>query len=427
MAVIQRIRELYRIISPGLGLKRWLVLSLVGLIQVIVGVALLLVDMLERARRRSLISFLTLRFLPREIRQLSAMAFFSTGVALAYVGWQRFSRSLMRVMLPEQPEAELSQVLLQRQRAERGRRVVVLGGGPGLLPVIRALQMLKEEVRIDVILTPTGEGRIVQELRNSFGLSGQQIIYATLDDAILYAELADGTLLEGAATINRSSAAQITNLFLSRDIRRVQVWESENNGKSATARLRDYMPAVSEAALDAINHAELIVFAPGRIYTHVLPSLTLPRLAQAVRESEASKVYFANLMTEPGKTDNWTVADHLETIQKLSGVVIDYAIVHQGSISPPMLQQYHNEGADVVRVESEEGDEVMSRLIFADTGEQTTLVEGAVIVSGDIITEAPQTVSFQRDGATVLREMPVVRHDPKKVAPLLRRLLSDKS
>jgi uncharacterized cofD-like protein len=239
--------------------------------------------------------------------------------------------------------------------------------------------------------------------------------------------MADGTLLEGAATINRSSAAQITNLFLSRDIRRVQVWESENNGKSATARLRDYMPAVSEAALDAINHAELIVFAPGRIYTHVLPSLTLPRLAQAVRESEASKVYFANLMTEPGKTDNWTVADHLETIQKLSGVVIDYAIVHQGSISPPMLQQYHNEGADVVRVESEEGDEVMSRLIFADTGEQTTLVEGAVIVSGDIITEAPQTVSFQRDGATVLREMPVVRHDPKKVAPLLRRLLSDKS
>jgi hypothetical protein len=157
-----------------------------------------------------------------------------------------------------------------------------------------------------------------------------------------------------------------------------------------------------------------------------LPSPTLPRIAQAVRESQASKIFVANLMTEPGKTDGWTVAEHLETIRKLSGVTIDYAIVHQGRVSDAMLQQYHNEGADVVRVEPSAGDG-MSRLIFADTGEQTTLVEGAVIVSGDIITEAPQIVSFQREGDTILREMPVVRHDPSKVAPILKRLIAEKS
>lgn len=423
--MMQRLRELSRIFLPGLGLKRWLGVALLGALQLTIGAVLLFVDTMERGRRRQVLSTLTLRFLPSQIRQLVALALLGTGGVVGYLGWQRFSRSLMRVILPEQPEAELSKVLIQRQRAERGRRVVVMGGGPGLPPVIRALQMLKEEVRVDVILTPTDQGRVVQELRNEFGFSGQQIIYPTLDDAVLYAELGDGSLLEGAAVINRYSNGAVASLFLSRDIRRVQVWESDSNGKSMAARLRDYMPAVSEAALDAIHNAELIIFAPGRIYTHVLPSLTLPRIAQAVRESEASKIFIANLMTEPGKTDGWTVADLLEVIRKLSGVTIDYAIVHQGQVSDAMLEQYHNEGADVVRAEPSEGDG-MSRLIFADTGEQTTLVEGAVIVAGDIITEAPQVISFQRDGDTIMREMPVVRHDPAKVAPILKRLIAEK-
>lgn len=417
---MRRLQELIRVFLPGLELKRWLLVVLAGLLNIVIGSYLWLGDSLRRARGNPLVKLLTLGFLPRFPRGLT---YLGLGSLMTLYGWQRLSRSLVRVMLPDHPEAELGQVILERQRAERGRRVVVIGGDPGLTPVLEALKFLKESVRIDVILPATEPGYRAQELQNKFGLSAPQLIYPTTDDTVLYAELEDGRLLEGVTTINRYSGGRITSVFLSRDIRRVQVWESEQNGKGLAARLRDYMPNVSEAALDALHHAELIILAPGRIYTQVLPNLMLPRLAQAVQESKATKVYIANLMTEPGRTDGWTIADHLETIHDLSGVSINYAIVHQGSISSKMLQQYHNEGADVVRTEPEEG--ATSRLIFADTGEETVILEGAVIVAGDLVTEAPQMVSFQRGEDTIIREMPVVRHDPSKIAPILHQLLRE--
>jgi 2-phospho-L-lactate transferase/gluconeogenesis factor (CofD/UPF0052 family) len=412
---IRRINELYRMFLPGLGLKRWLAVVVLGLVQIGIAVILWSQDWLRRLQDVPPFNILTLRIFPRHLR---GSVFLTTGALLTVFGWRRLIRSLMRLMLPERPEAGLGQLLMQRRRAEHGRRVVVIGGGPGLAPVIESLLSLQEEVRIDVLLSATEHGRITQELRDRFGLSGQQIIYPVVDDAVLYAELEDGTLLEGVATINRYSGARIKDLFMSRNIRRVQVWEPDDS--RGAARLRDYMPSVAEAALEALARAELIVLAPGRIYTQVLPNLVLPRIAQAVRESSATKVFVPNLMTEPGKTDDWTVADHLDAIHRFSGVSVDYAILNQSPISNAMLAQYRNEGSSVVRMEPDEG---MSRLIFADTGEETTLLEGAVIISADLITEKPQIVSFQRGDATILREMPVVRHDPAKLAPVFEQLL----
>jgi uncharacterized cofD-like protein len=282
--------------------------------------------------------------------------------------------------------------------------------------------LMKKDIRIDVILSATEQGRLAQELRSKFGLSDEQIIYPTEAEAVLYAELEDGTLLEGATTVNRKKGGRIKDLFLSRDIRRVQVWESESNGKDAKSKLRGYMPNVSERALEGLADAELIVFAPGHIFTQVLPNLTQPRFAQAVRESQASRVFVANVMTEPGRTDSWTVADHLEVIREMTGVQMDYVVVHQGGVSDTMLAQYRNEGANPVEFRA---DDEVSRLIFADTGEQTTLMEDAIVIRDNIITEAPQIVAFQRNGDTILREMPVVRHDPRKLLPIFENLLAE--
>ncbi len=418
---MQRLKELLSVFLPGLELKRWLIVVFLGLLQMAIGTALWLGGFFQRGRDTLPFRVVTLRFLPRFSRGL---VFVATGGWMTYLGWQRLSRSLMRVMLPERSETTgLTQVLMERQRAERGRRVVVIGGDPGLTPIIKALRLLREDIRIDVILSPGERGKLAQQLRDTLGLSGPQIIYPTIDDAILYAELEDESLLEGTATINRFTGGTIKDLFLSRDIRRVKVWESESNGKGVAERLRDYMPGVAEPAIEAIQQAELIIFAPGRLYTQVLPNLTLPRLGQALQESEASKILVANLMTEPGKTAGWTVADHLETILRLSSVTFGYVIVHQGGLSDTMLSQYQNEGSEVVHLQPEE--EGVSRLIFADTGEETTIVEGAVVIASDIVTEAPQVVTFQRGETTILREMPVVRHDPQKLSVIFQQLLAD--
>lgn len=416
---MQKILEKIKVLLPGLGLKRWLIVVFVGLLHLAIGTTLWLSQYFNHISKHPLYSLLSLRFWPRFPRGL---AFFGVGTVLTYYGWQELSQSIVRVMLPEHSETGLGQVLMQRQRAERGRRVVVMGSNPGLAPILAALQLLKEDVRVDVILTATESGYRAQQLQNQFNLSGQQIIYPTKDDATLYAELDDGRLLEGAATINRFGGGEVNDLFLSRNLRRVQVWESDQNGKGMASKLRDYMPNVSEAALDVLEQAELIILSPGLLYTQMLPNLTMPRLAQGVQESSAPKAYLANLMTQPGRTDGWTVADHIEAIRKISGITIDYAIAHEGKISKSMLKQYENEGAEMVLPAQEEKDD-MSRIIFANVGEETKIIEGAVIISGNIVTEAPQIVTIQRGGDTILREMPVVRHDPEKLAPILQDLL----
>jgi hypothetical protein len=417
----QKIRDFIRLLfQPGLELKRWVVLLLAGLLQILFGVWFWLGDSI---RKNPLIRLLTLGFLPSKIRGTILILL---GTVLTIEGWQRVSQSIVRVMLPERPEANLGQVLRERQQVATGRRVVVIGGEPGVTPILTALQGSKDNVRVDVILSASEPGRRIQELQNKFNLTGQQIIFPTKDDATLYAELEDGRLLEGTSTINRFTGGKIKSLFLSRDIRRFQVWEGEQNGNSGTSgsRLRDYMPNVSEVALEAIQNAELIIFAPGRIYTQILPNLTLPRLAQAIKESTATKVFVANLMSEPGHTEGWTVADHIEAIAETSGVQIDYVVVHNGTVSTTMLKQYQNEGSGVVP--RTDAAEEVSSLVFADTGEETTILEGAVVVAGDVVTERPQLVTFQRGEEVILREMPVVRHDPQKLAPILNQLLSEK-
>lgn len=416
---MERLQENLGVLLPSFGLKRWLIVIFIGLVQMAIGTTIWLGDQLRSASRNPLIQILTLRFIPRFPRGL---IFLTTGTIIAYVGWDELSRSIMRVMLPEKSETGLREVLSQRHRARHGRRVVVMGGEPGLTPILTALNSLEEELRIDVILPATEPGYRAQELQNNFGLSSQQVIFPITDDATLYAELNDGRLLEGYTTINRFGGGNIKNVFLSRNLRRVQVWEAEQNGKDMNRRLRDYTPNISDAALKALQQAELIIFAPGLLYTQMLPNLSLPRLAQAIQESNSSKVYVANLMTQPGRTDNWTVADYIEAIRQMSRVTIDYVVTHQGTISDAMMEQYRNEGANIVGVEPRDN---MNELIFINTGEKTKLIENAVIISEDIVTERPQIVTLHRGADTILREMPVVRHDPEKLASIFRQLLRD--
>jgi 2-phospho-L-lactate transferase/gluconeogenesis factor (CofD/UPF0052 family) len=360
--------------------------------------------------------------LPRWLRVLLLVA---TGGATTFIGWERLSHALMRLMAPEQDEGQFVDLVRARTRAQRGRRVVVVGGTPGVTPVLTALQQVPDDLRVDVILPATAPGRVVQELQQQFGFSSNQIIYPTEADAVLYAELESGELLEGVTAINYASQGRIKDLFLSRDIRRVQVWEADRNGHSRSLSLKGYMPNVTERALETIAQAELIIFAPGHMFTQVLPNLTQPRFAQAIRESRAPKVFVMNLMTEPGRTDGWSVAEHLDAIRELTGVSMDYAIVHAGTISATMRQQYENEGSRPVAFKDLSEHQV-SELIFADTGQSTTLLNDTIIVRDDLVTEAPQMVTFQRNGDTVTREMPVVRHDPGKLATLVAKLLSDK-
>jgi uncharacterized cofD-like protein len=91
-------------------------------------------------------------------------------------------------------------------------------------------------------------------------------------------------------------------------------------------------PSASPGVLEAIAAADAIVLAPGSLYTSVLPNLLVQGVADAIRESNAVKIFVCNLMTQPGETDGFRASDHLRVIQSALGRgTVHYCVVNSST------------------------------------------------------------------------------------------------
>jgi uncharacterized cofD-like protein len=154
-----------------------------------------------------------------------------------------------------------------------------------------------------------------------------QIFPSTVSNVSLVATLADGRRVHGETRITASRTA-IKKLALS--------------PRSAQA-----LPK----ALEAIDQADLILLGPGSLYTSILPNLLIPQIAQAIARSRAPRVYIANLMTQPGETSGYALADHLRAIrQHTPRRVIDWVVANRQPISPDVARRYRAQGAEPVFV-----------------------------------------------------------------------------
>ena len=156
-----------------------------------------------------------------------------------------------------------------------------------------------------------------------------KVIPVTLDEMKIIAELANGYIVEEKSRIPEVVSDKITK------INRITI--SPSNCRPA--------PGV----VKAIKNADCIVIGPGSLYTNVIPNLLVNGVTKAIKESSAIKVYISNIMTEPGQTDNYSVADHLNAIIEHCGQgVVDYCIYDTGEIIPEFIKKYNLEGQDLV-------------------------------------------------------------------------------
>ena len=105
-------------------------------------------------------------------------------------------------------------------------------------------------------------------------------------------------------------------------------------------------------ALSAIKNADLIIFAPGKFYTSIIPNLLVKGFSEAVRKSRGKKVFVCNLMTQVGNTDGFGVEDFLGILEKYLGKeIIDYVIFNTGKLSPEKLKRVKKvfPGADFIK------------------------------------------------------------------------------
>ena len=95
-----------------------------------------------------------------------------------------------------------------------------------------------------------------------------------------------------------------------------------------------------EDALRAIRRADVIVLGPGSLYTSILANFVVDGVAEAVRASEAQKVYVCNLMTNRGETDGYRASDFVREINRYLGDRVDRVVAHDGVFPERLLERY---------------------------------------------------------------------------------------
>ncbi len=358
-----RLREildrLFKWLVPGLGVKRWVLIILLGTTLLGIGLGVIILEIYRTAPETwwlPLLSTASLRFLPRPLR---AIIFGGLGLGLISFGIWKLNRALMKPFMI--PGHRVADALLSHRLRERGPRIVAIGGGHGLAAILRGLKTYTHHITAIVTVADDGgsSGRLRREtgilppgdlrnclaaLSNDEALLGQLFQYRFPDSDtslnghsfgnLFISALAEitGSFEEAVAESGRVLAVQgrvlpstLHDVRLVADMRLPDVYtevrvagESQipkASGKISRVWLEPNTPPAFPQAIQAILSADLIVIGPGSLYTSILPNLLVPDLVEAIRASRALKLFVCNVATERGETEHYTCGDHLRVVE----------------------------------------------------------------------------------------------------------------
>lgn len=276
----------------------------------------------------------------------------------------------------------------------RPPKVVVIGGGTGLSVLLRGLK--RKPFHLTAVVTVGDDGGSSGRLRNDLHIPPpgdiRNVILALSDAEPLMEQFfqhrfKQGKGLEGHNVGNLFLAAltEITGDFNSaiREMRRVlavrgHVLPISDNSISLEAETEDgeiikgesnipncgkkikrvsLNPKNAQTTNDvirAIEKADMIVLGPGSLYTSLIPNLLVEGVTEAIRNSNAKKVYICNIMTQQGETDNYTAFEHLKAIYDHIGVdLFNTILVNHSPIPEHILNRYVKEKAYPVVIDRE--------------------------------------------------------------------------
>jgi len=359
----QTLRGIPRWLRPGLGIKRWFVLVMIGITLLGLGLAVILIDLYRTDSSNPIfLTFLTyasLRFIPRVLR---AVIFGGLGIGLVAYGILQLNRSLLKPFI--RPGSNVFDQITDYRRRERGPRIVTIGGGHGLATLLRGL---KSHTRnLTAVVTVADDGGSSGRLRESHGILPpgdiRNCLAALSNDEALLTQLfqyrfSGSPDLEGHSFGNLfiTALADITGSFedavaesgrvlsvngrvlpstlhdvklvasmeLPHTINEVRV-EGESKIPTMAGRVRRVWLEPDNASafppvIKAILNADLIVVGPGSLYTSILPNLLVHDLLAAIQTSRAEKIYVCNIATQPGETDFFTCYDHIRALENHIG------------------------------------------------------------------------------------------------------------
>ena len=375
------LKELFKNSSK---MKRWVFLIIIGVILVSYGIANIITSQ----------NAITFKYAAKII------VFFTLGFTCVILGLVYINKRTMELFVEATDDrikgdkkVNINSLIFNKNVYEQGPNIVVIGGGSGLNTIVDGLKRYTSNITAIVTVSNYGEtltkdnekmkylqlediknsiaslatnsdskmsqllnyrfrggtldgiafsdvyfeamkrisGNLAESIKNSndiFKIYGK-VLPVTEEEMKICAELGNGYVVEEKSKIASMVYDKITKVN--------RVYLSPSNCKPT--------PGV----IEAIQNADSIIIGPGSLYANIIPNLLVNGVARAIRESKARKFYVCNIMTEPGLTDNYSVADHVNSIIEHCGEgLMDYCLYDTGEVIPEYIKKYNLDGADLV-------------------------------------------------------------------------------
>ncbi|NMB41971.1 MAG: YvcK family protein [Firmicutes bacterium] len=383
-----RLRRAAKWLYPGLGVKRWFLVVLSGLLVLLAGLLFLWTQGIFFKRKLSLVLEFLSAFSPHPLWSVLMLI---AGLLLLFWGLQQMGNAIGNVLLPDQGR-HLVERLYSRSYLEKGPKIVAIGGGTGLSVLLRGLK--EYTANITAIVTVTDDGGSSGRLRNEMGILPpgdiRNCILALADTEPLLKRLFQyrfkgheslkghsfGNLFIAAMTeiTGFNIAVQefgkvlaIRGRVLPATLEQIRlkarfVDGSDAEGETNIVDQRKPIEHISlipancaplPEVINAIREADAVILGPGSLYTSIIPNLLLSGIAEAIRESDAYCLYVCNIMTQPGETEGFSASDHLEALRKHGCAdIIDGIVINNAKHLPPKLfEKYKKEGSHMVKAD----------------------------------------------------------------------------
>ena len=372
------VRRALFLLKPGLHLKRWLALIVLGIVFLVLGIAFTVQVALSDSVL-TVLRTISLNQLPPLVR--GSIFLVASLVIMGVAGWRLYS-SLSHVRRRRPMGTNLLNELYVQRVLGSGPKVVALGGGTGLSTLLPGLKIFTNN--LCAIVTVSDDGGSSGRLREELGIVPpgdiRNCLVALADSEEIMQRLMEhrfesngslgghsfGNLLIAALekiTGNFESGVAMAGQILA--IRGQVLPSTLSNvmltGKTVSGRTLLGESAVGQAGeplsslalvpapiepfpptLQAIAEADLILIGPGSLYTSVVPNLLVPSIRGALQNAQGLKVYICNVAEELGETDGFTVDDYIEIILRYGGpqamdVVVANTLIPQNIRSGPTL------------------------------------------------------------------------------------------
>ncbi len=375
----------WRKIRPYLlpGLKRWIILLAFGLVAVTLGLALLLE--LRPLTNLSTWAWQSMRWVAKAFPPaMSGTVMLLVGGTLLSLGMASILRKMLNIALRESPslgDSNLtSQIILtaldRAHKRGRGPKIVAIGGGTGLSNLLRGLKSYSSKITAIVAVGDDGgsSGRLREELqvvppgdlRNCIvALSQEEEVTTSLFQYrftqgtlaghnlgnLFLAALSDicgGDMSKAARlacqilrTEGEVLPSSLSSVELVAEFEDGTVVEGESkipfSGKKIKELRIKNRPTALPETVEAIGEADLIVIAPGSLYTSILPNLIIPEIKQALLTSSAKKMYVCNLVCD-AETNGYKSSDFVLALNQHMGMSFLDAVLLPSTNEPNRLE-----------------------------------------------------------------------------------------